>query len=61
LNFQENIPYPFIYGRYLEEYYDLIETRKLRQRGEERAIKEVKGNFINPYAVGYKINHPPPN
>lgn len=39
----------------------MMEKRKSRKMSEERAIKEIKGSFINPYAVGEKINHPPPN
>lgn len=40
----------------LQEYYLAMAEREEREKVH---IKEVPCHFINPFAVGHKINHPP--
>ncbi|KAL4441354.1 hypothetical protein ABPG74_013649 [Tetrahymena malaccensis] len=56
VDFAQKIPYPYIYGNSIKDYIFLMSQRK---ESEKVHIKEVPSNFINPFSVGHKINHPP--
>lgn len=40
----------------LKDYYDVMGARS---ENEKMHIKNVPARFINPYAIGDKLNHPP--
>jgi len=60
LKYSDKLPYPIKFGYSLTECYE--NNEKLNAlRGENLSIIEVPGEYFNPYAVGHKINHPPPD
>jgi len=59
IKFDAFLPYPLNFGYSLEEVYSNRESTE-EHRKDKTGLTEVPGEFFNPYAVGHKINHPPP-
>jgi hypothetical protein len=55
------IPYPFKYGSSLEDWEDIEMAARLDFGYSELNYKTIPLSYLNPLALGDKINHPPPD
>ena len=63
IDFEQEFPYPITnFGENVDDFvFNLLSDWELRGLNPEDNLIRVKPEFINPYAVGHIINHPPPD
>eukprot|EP01017_Pseudomicrothorax_dubius_P005142 TRINITY_DN11213_c0_g2_i3.p1 TRINITY_DN11213_c0_g2~~TRINITY_DN11213_c0_g2_i3.p1 ORF type:complete len:423 (+),score=60.60 TRINITY_DN11213_c0_g2_i3:146-1414(+) len=59
IDFSAKLPFPYRHGLNLEDYEDKFESYSKIYKTNETVLY-VPGESYNPYAVGHRINHPPP-